>query len=242
MKRILLTLIFLCGVHTIFGQQDFTMPTDADYPALPKTAARPVDFIPAGWKTVSEAEGDLNGDRKKDFVLVIKANNEKFLNKNEGLGTEVFDTNPRILAILFRENDQYKLVLQSNSFIAMADSPTMEEPFQDIKITNGVLQFDFQIFMNAGGWGMSNQNYKFRFQNGEFVLIGADKNDVQRNSGETESRSYNFSTGKIQIRTGNISGKPKDKVQSRTIRLKERKTLANFGKPFEWEVEKDYFL
>lgn len=241
MKRILLTLIFLCGVHTIFGQDDFTMPTDADYPKLPASASRPADFIPAGWKIMSEAEGDLNGDKRQDFVLVIKANNEKFLNKNEGLGDDVFDTNPRILAILFWENDKYKLVLQSNSFIAMADSPTMSEPFQGVKITNGVLQFDFEIFMSAGGWGMSNQNYKFRYQNGDFVLIGADKTDVQRNTGEMETRSYNFSTGKVQIKTGKTSS-DKEKVKWRTFRSKEKKTLSNYGKPFEWEVEKDYFL
>lgn len=241
MKRILLTLILLCGIQTIFGQDDFTMPTDADYPKLPETAARPADFIPAGWEIMSQAEGDLNGDKQNDSVLVIKGNDEKFLNKNEGLGGDIFDTNPRILAVLFRENDQYKLALQSNSFIAMASSPTMEEPFQSVKITKGILQFDFEIFMSAGGWGMSNQNYKFRWQNNDFVLIGADKMDVQRNSGEMETRSYNFSTGKVQIKTGKTSS-DKEKIQWRTFRAKEKKTLSNYGKPFEWEIEKDYFL
>ncbi len=242
MKRILLTLIFLCGVQTIFGQQDFTMPTASDYPNLPKNAMRPAEFIPTGWKIIGKAEGDLNGDTKKDFVLVIKANQEKFLNKNDGLGGEIFDTNPRILAVLFCENNQYKLAVQSNSFIVMADSPTMEEPFQEVNIVRGILEFNFEIFMNAGGWGMSNNLYKFRFQNGAFALIRADKTETQRNTGELESRSYNFVTGKVQITTGNISGKPKDKIRLKTYRSKLLKTFETFNKPFEWEVEKDYFL
>jgi hypothetical protein len=242
MKRILLTIVFLCGVQTIFGQQDFTMPAAADYPVLPKSAVRPADFIPAGWKIMGEAEGDLNGDKRKDFVFVIKANQEKFLNKNDGLGGEIFDTNPRILAVLFWENDQYKLAVQSNTFIVMADSPTMEEPFQEVHIIKGILEFNFEIFMNAGGWGMSNHLYKFRFQNGAFALIGADKTETQRNTGEMESRSFNFVTGKVQITTGNISGKPKDKTRWKTYRSKELKTFETFNKPFEWEIETDYFL
>jgi hypothetical protein len=242
MKRILLALTFLGGTQTILGQQEFTMPTALDYPSLPKTAARPADFIPAGWKIMGEAEGDLNGDKKKDSVLVIRAAQEKFLNKNEGLGGDIFDTNPRILAVLFWENDRYQLAVQSNSFIVMADSPTMEEPFQEVNIVKGILEFNFQIFMNAGGWGMSNHLYKFRYQKGAFALIGADRNDIQRNTGESEDRSYNFLTGKVQITTGNISGKPKDKTRSKTYRSKTLKTFETFPKPFEWEVEKDYFL
>ncbi len=241
MKIFLLTLIFLGGVQAAFGQ-DFTMPTATDYPALPKSAARPADFIPSGWKVMGEAEGDLNGDKRQDFALVIKADQEKFLNKNEGLGGEIFDTNPRILAVLFWENDHYKLALQNNTFIPTADSPTMEEPFQEVHIVKGILEFNFQIFMNAGGWGMSNHLYEFRFQNGNFTLIGADKTDTQRNTGEFEGRSYNFVTGKVEITTGNISGKPKDKTRWKTYRLKKLKTLETFGKAFDWEVEKDYFL
>lgn len=218
------------------------MPAPSDYPALPKTAARPADFIPSGWKIMGEAEGDLNGDKRKDFALVIRATQPKFITTHDGLGESPFDTNPRILAVLFWENDGYKLALQSNSFIAMADFPTMSEPFQTVKIENGVLRLDFELFLSAGGWGMSNQNYKFRFQNGKFVLIGADKTDTQRNSGEMESRSFNFVTRKVQITTGNISGKPKDKIVWKTLRSKELKTFETFPKPFEWEVEKDYFL
>lgn len=241
MKKLLLTLIFLCTVPTFFAQDEFPMPTKADYTVLPKKASRPADFIPSGWKVMGEAEGDLNGDKRNDVALVIKATDPKFITKHEGLGSNPFDTNPRVLAILFRENDEYKLVRQSNSFIAMADFPTMTEPFQGVKITNGVLQIDFEIFLSAGGWGMSNQNYKFRYQKGKFELIGADKTDIQRNTGELESRSYNFITGKVKISKGNIEGK-KNKVTWRNYKLKHLKTFETFPKPFQWEVERDYFL
>lgn len=234
-------MILLCAAPSVFGQE-FTMPTAVDYPALPKTASRPVDFVPTNWKVIGEDEGDLNGDKRTDFALVIKATEQKFLNKNEGLGSDLFDTNPQMLVILFWENDQYKLALQSNSFIAMADSPTMTEPFQTVKITNGTLQLNFVIFYSAGSWGTSNHAYRFRFQNGAFTLIGADKTETQRNTGEVETRSYNFLTGKVKITEGNISGKPKDKVRWKNYRLKELKTFETFNEPFKWEIETDYFL
>lgn len=242
MRKLLLTLIFLCGASAIFGQNEFPMPAKSDYPELPKTAARAADFIPKGWTIMGEAEGDLNGDKRMDFALVIKASDAKFVTKHDGLGENPFDTNPRILAILFWENDKYKLVQQSNSFIAMADFPTMSEPFQSVKITNGVLQFDFEMFLSAGGWGMSNQKYKFRYQKGKFELIGADKIYLRRNSGETEERSYNFLTGKVKITKGNIEGDPKDQVTWKNYKSKTLQNLDTIPKPFTWEIEKDYFL
>lgn len=240
MKRILLILIFLCGIQTVFGQA-FKMPTASDYPNLRKICARSADFIPRGWTLMDKAEGDLNGDKKNDFVLVIKANKESFLNKSENLVNKQFDTNPRILAILFSENSRYKLVLQSNTFIAMSDSPSMLEPFQSVKIANGVLRFDFEIFYSAGGWTMYEMTYKFRFQNGAFALIGADKITTQRNSGEVETRSYNFLTDKLKTTNGDISGK-NNKVQWTTYNLQHLKSFETFSEPFKWEIEKDYFL
>lgn len=240
MKKLLLTLILLCGSTAIFGQDEFPMPKKSDYPEIAKTGAKKTDFVPKGWTIMGEAEGDLNGDKQKDIVLVIKGNDPKFITKHDFLGTNPFDTNPRMLAILFRENDGYKLVQQSNSFIAMADYPTMSEPFQAVTIKNGVLQFDFEMFMSAGGWGMSNQNYKFRYQNGKFELIGADKTDAQRNTGETNSRSYNFVTGKVKITSGNFESN-KEKVTWKTYK-KPLQTFDTLPEPFKWEIEKDYFL
>lgn len=241
MKKLLLTLIILCGSTAIFGQDEFPMPKKSDYPEIAKTGAKKADFVPKGWTIMGEAEGDLNGDKQKDIVLVVKGTDPKFITKHDGLGESPFDTNPRMLAILFWENNAYKLVQQSTSFIAMADYPTMSEPFQAVKITNGVLQFDFEMFMSAGGWGMSNQNYKFRYQKGKFELIGADKTDIQRNTGEMESRSYNFVTGKVKITKGNTEGK-NDKVTWKTYKSKTLQTFDTLPKPFEWEIEKDYFL
>ncbi len=216
-------------------------PQISDYPNLPKTGKSINDFVPKDWETVGKAPGDLNGDRLEDYALVIKANFSRFLNKNDSLGSDPFDTNPRVLVILFKDKDGYRIAKQSNTFIAAPDSPTMSEPFQDVTIKNGVLEMSFELFSSAGSWSMTTSSYKFKFLSGEFVLIGADKNDVMRNSGEMESRSYNFLTSKLKLSSGTISS-DRQRVRWRTYKLKKLKTLDTFKAPFSWEIESDYYL
>ena len=99
--RKLLLLTILLNATVAFGQ-DWTLPTEADYPKLEKYGQTVESFVPKSWKTVDKATGDLNGDKIPDAVVVIRGSNAKFINKNNGLGVEEFDTNPRILLVLIR--------------------------------------------------------------------------------------------------------------------------------------------
>jgi hypothetical protein len=241
-KLLMILFIFVSfGSFQHVFSQDFNRPQNSDYPNLPKSGKSINDFVPKNWETVGKAPGDLNGDKLEDCALVIKANLSKFLNKNDGLGSNPFDTNPRILVILFKDKDGYRIAEQSNTFIISPDSPTMSEPFQEVKIKNGVLELSFELFSSAGSWSMTSSSYRFKFLNGEFVLIGADKTDSMRNSGEMESRSYNFLTSKLKVSTGNFSS-DREKVRWKTYRLKKLKTLDTFKAPFSWKIESDYYL
>lgn len=237
---ILFIFVSLGSFQHVFSQ-DFNRPKNSDYPNLPKSGKSINDFVPKDWETVGKAQGDLNGDKIEDSALVIKANLSKFLNKNDGLGSNPFDTNPRILVILFQDQDGYRIAKQSNTFIVAPDSPTQLEPFQELRIKNGVLELRFELFSSAGSWSMTSSSYRFKFLNGEFVLIGADKTDSMRNSGEMESRSYNFLTSRLKVSTGNFSS-DREKVRWRTYRLKKLKTLDTFKAPFSWKIESDYYL
>ena len=236
--------LFICvsfGSSQNVFSQDFNLPRKSDYPNLPKSGKSINDFVPKDWETVGKAQGDLNGDKIEDSALVIKANLSKFLNKNVGLGSHPFDTNPRILVVLFKDKDGYKIAKQSNTFIVAPDSPTQLEPFQEVRIKNGILELSFELFSSAGSWSMTSSSYRFKFLNGEFVLVGADKTDSMRNSGEMKSRSYNFLTSRLKVSTGNFSS-DREKVRWRTYRLKKLKTLDTFKAPFSWKIESDYYL
>jgi hypothetical protein len=244
MKKLLAVLIFVYNCSVVFAQDDFKFPTESDYPKLLAAARSFDEFVPQNWKLKGKATGDLNGDKIQDAVLVVQGTRAEFIQKNDGLGGDEFNTNPRMLIIIFKNapENRYELIEQSKTFIITPDSPTMTEPFQSVKIRNGVLQLDFEIFYSAGSWGTSQSSYKFKYINGEFALIGADKIESMRNTGETETRSYNFLTNKMSVTTKNFSDDAKVKTKRKTYRVGKLKTFRTFAKPFDWEIERDYFL
>lgn len=245
MNKLLIILFLLLNFVAVSAQdEDFKVPDESDYPPLPEQGKSCEDFVPKSWQVITKATGDLNKDNAPDCVLVIKGVNAKFLNKNEGLGAKIYDTNPRMLVILFKntEKNLYRLARRSNSFIVAPDSPTMSEPFQEATIKNGVLQLSFEQWSSAGSWATAQTSYKFRFQNGDFVLIGADKTESARNTGEMETRSYNFLTKKVRVETANFSSDKKGKVLWKTFKLDKLKTFDAFKAPFRWEIEPDYYL
>jgi hypothetical protein len=238
--RILLTTFFALMFGHTFAQA-------FNYPAIKMNGKSVNDFVPTGWTILKSAEGDLNNDKAADFAFILQHNDSVTIIKHDSdfnpnyNDTSIFQ--PRILCIAFYDpiTKQYDLKEQSDSFILCHDQQNMEDPFQDISISKGVLKIDFFIFMNWGGWGMSNNSYKFRFMNNDFYLIGADYNYLDRGSGESEDRSYNFLTKKVKIAKGKG---PSDKVRIiwRTFSVKELKTFETFQQPFTWEIEKDFFI
>jgi hypothetical protein len=231
-----LILLFVLNAGLAFGQS-------FSYPAIVPYGHKIIEFIPSNWTLLDSTTGDLNRDQRSDLAFVIQYRDSVSMVKTDNSYSDTVITQPRILLITFYDTvkKQYKLIEQSNSFILNHDNPNMEEPFQHISISKGVLKIDFQIFMNMGGWEMSDNTYLFRYQDNEFVLIGADYNSTNRASGETENRSYNFLTKKVRTSKGNISTK-KQKTEWRTFQPDKLKTLNTFTQPFTWEIENDYYL
>ena len=236
MKKLLTLLLLLLIFCHSFGQQ-------FPYPKIKTDGQSISNFIPSKWKLLASAKGDLNGDKKDDIAFVIQYKDSVLIEKIEFEEKDTVITQPRILILAFFNPilKKYELVEQSNSFILNHDNPNMEEPFQNINITKGVLRLDFAIFMNAGGWGIWNNSYVFRYQENEFKLIGADYNYINRGSGETENRSYNLLTKEVKISNESISGdKVKEKTTLRPFKCNKLKTFKTFNQPFTWQIEKNF--
>src|SRR5690606_41503969 len=45
---------------------------EVSYPAIVERAADAAGFVPEGWRLEQTRDGDLNGDGRVDFVLVLK--------------------------------------------------------------------------------------------------------------------------------------------------------------------------
>jgi hypothetical protein len=211
MRRRLACFAVLCAFAFAGGARaEMTIPT-VDYPALPHHARSPEGFAPDGWEIEKMVVGDLNGDGVADAVLVLHDTDRKNVVKNDGMGADPFDTNPRILAVVFASKDGgYDLAVENHLLIPRPTLTNLEDYLSQsggVEVKNGALRVSLYLFADAGGWDMGTTTYTFRWSPDGFRLIGYDNDDVQRNTGETTNVSINYSTGKMSTTTGHIESK-----------------------------------
>ncbi|HEU4719080.1 MAG TPA: hypothetical protein VFU15_14650 [Bacteroidia bacterium] len=213
------------------------------YPVIRKTAASLNAFVPPGWEILDSATGDLNKDSADDVAFILQHRDSVPLTEIISRDTETVVTQPRILVIAFRDvkKKKYTVQEQSNTFILCHDQENMSDPYVSMRISGGVLQLDFQLFCNMGCWDVTNLSYKFRFQENEFVLIGADYSTMNRASLDFDTRSYNFLTKKWSRSTGSDKYNT-HKTEWLTLDVPAMKTLRTFTRPLTWEVTKDLYL
>lgn len=180
----------------------------SDHPQIPKTGTNINAFVPKGWKIIYRAKGDLNKDHLADEAIIIQNTNPKNIIKNEGMGSDKLNLNPRMLLVLFNTSGNYSLRAQNASFIPLendAENTCLADPLQEtgaINIKNGTLILSYQYWLSCGSYGVSNLDYTFRFQNQKMELIGFDTESYSRSSGEETITSLNFSTRKKSETSG----------------------------------------
>ena len=229
--------ILLCAImfHCSFSQgQNFL------YPSIKIDGKELNDFVPTGWKILDTARGDLNKDGTADAAIILQYNDSVSIKKS---GNESVLTQPRILVVLFKavDGNHFLLVAQSNSFILNHDNPTMDDPYEETRISNGTLKIKFRLFYNMGSWYVTNTSYTFRYQQEEFALIGADYLSFHRATSDFEEYSYNFLTKKRSLKTGNDKHGG-TKTTWKSLNLATLKTLGTLKEPFTWEVERNIYL
>ena len=236
MKNLTIILLLLINVNS-FSQSETKL--------LSNKSSSIEKLIPQNWKILSTTNGDLNKDGISDVAFVIEKTDKENIKLNEGsIGRDSINLNPRILGIYFKnKNGKLTKKLESNSFIILQDSPTMDEPFDGIEILeNGVLKIDFKFWFSAGSWSMSNHTYKFSFQNDKFELIGYDAYERQRGTGEETDYNINFLTGEMNITELTIDENDVETVEkeNKYFKTNELKSIQSLGKPFEWEFNGIY--
>ena len=161
----------------------------------------PDELIPATWEKVT-ATGDLDGDGIADLAIIAKPDYKEHLKvRDDGY---VYNFNQPILAI-YRGNASGSFTLWKRYDEAVIGNPD-EFNFitHSIGITSRqVLKIGIEHFSSAGSYGTSKSSYLFRYQSGDFFLIGEDCEEMSRNTGEVVTVSKNYLTGK-QCRT--VSG------------------------------------
>lgn len=207
-------------------------------PKIPTIALSPQAFVPIGWKLEHIARGDLNNDGLEDIALVIRSDDPKLVIKDpENWGNDTFDSNPRTIIIALAEKGAgYRRVGINHLLIPRIEDPVIDDPFEDQNLTikKGLLKLTIRLWMSAGGWTTHSTNYTFRYRDGAMRLIGYDKNEVDRGSGEETKTSINYLTGKMSIGVGSIEH---DRVKTQWTRLGRKPLIRLDDMEHGWEFD-----
>lgn len=203
------------------------IPLQSGAQELKESGADAKQIVPTGWGLV-EATGDLNGDGVNDLALIATPNNkEKMTTRDDGY---IYNFNQPVLAIYWGlKGGGFKLFKQYSKVV-----PAREDEFVSItpslSITKkGALVIDLEYFVTAGSYTQPTSSHTFRYQNGDFFLIGKEATELERTTGKTVVTSDNYLTGKRCVTTGNISRK---KTKAKWSKLPKR-PLVPMGETLE---------
>lgn len=175
-----------------------------------------------------KAEGDFNKDGINDLAVIALPKDPTHMRTREEDGY-VYNFNKRVLAIYFGQSDgKLKRFKEYNNTIP-SDDEDNENCMHEIEISvnaKGVIRISIGVFCSAGGTEVPNTEYVYRYQNGDFFLIGKDYGSFSRYSGEAEKVSENYLTHKKQTITYNMFEEGEEKEKWTTIPSKPLEKLG----------------
>ncbi len=173
------TIIVFFSVFTMCGVQG---------QSFKQQGASVENVVPEGWNHY-ETTGDMNKDGIADVAVMASANN-----------------NQPLFAIYWGTTDGRLTLWKEYGELLPADENTDCMHNFTFEITNrGVLNITIQLECSQGSYGTNINRYSYRFQNGDFFLIGKEEECIQRNTGDVEVVSENYLTWKRQVKKSKIS-------------------------------------
>ena len=225
MKRKSVPLLLVMGLFFALNSNPIAAQKQKK-PQLAKEGRTIEEVVPNGWD-IQSATGDLNKDGIEDFVLIVRPNDPAHI-KTRDYGFE-YNFNPLFLAVYFGSpSGVYK------RFKVWHDTVSgREDEYTDItnelSITpKGAIDISVSSWSRMGTAGTGGTTYRYRFQSGDFYLIGEESSWLNRMTGEGESTSINYLTGQKEITTGNMIEEKDLKTKKVKIKKEPLRLLGSF--------------
>lgn len=187
LTRALLACLLLSTAVTCVAAQDETRPFQT--PAIAEAADAAQGFVPAGWRLLGSADGDLNGDGRADTALALAHDPEQ---------SEPGDIwqEPRLLVIALRDasGKLRREAVSSEVVMCRGCGGVFGDPFEGLSIERGAV-----VVTHYGGsrdrWSFVD---RFRHDAGRWTHIGATERHMDSfNPDLLEERDANLSTGLV---------------------------------------------
>ena len=225
MKRKSVPLLLMMGLFFALNSNPIAAQKQKK-PQLAKEGRTIEEVVPNGWD-IQSATGDLNKDGIEDFVLIVRPNDPAHI-KTRDDGFE-YNFNPLFLAVYFGSpSGVYK------RFKVWHDTVSgREDEYTDItnelSITpKGAIDISVSSWSSMGTAATGGSTYRYRFQSGDFYLIGEESSWLNRMTGEGESTSINYLTGQKEITTGNMMEEKDLKTKKVKIKKEPLRLLGSF--------------
>lgn len=139
--------------------------------------------------------GDLNKDGLADVVVLATSRNKDNMKVRDDGYT--YNFNQPVLAIYFATPSRgYEFWKKYEEMIPYSDDESLSVEVNISVTERGVLKIDTGSFASAGSWSNVNSTYMFRYQQGDFYLIGSEQSEMARNTGIETKVSNNYLTHK----------------------------------------------
>lgn len=212
-----LSLILVCWTHLVLAKKPDAATLSTLKPHIPK-GLTVIDFV----------DGDFNGDKLKDIILVLDS--AQYADQNE-------TSNRQILILQKTKNGYVRNAFCKHAILGSHDGGVFGDPYESISLNKNVLS----IFHYGGSNWRWSRIFTFRFQQNAWYLIGNTEssywtagNCEDAGAAAFNQSDINFSTSKAHIiRTQENACKPY-KDSWLTFKKNPLVNLTNF------KVEKNY--
>ena len=155
--RALLPLI----VVTAFCAPTFAQETKRPPLQVPESADTPAKFVSRGWRLEDETlkEVDLNGDGRPDAAFVVS---------NGGANDPNVVKHVLVLALRGGDGKLHVSVVNDAAVLDGDEGGVFGDPFQGLSLARGVVEIQHY----GGSRDRWSFTHKYRFQNGQWELIG----------------------------------------------------------------------
>ena len=138
-----------------------------------------------------------------------------------------------MLLVLFAQKKGLSLACKSKVAILLSDAGgAMGDPFEQLAIQRGTIVTGFY----GGSRDKWNMSYRYRYQQGDFYLIGADA--WGGNESYSYTYSYNLLTGRLQVETQDEESPGKNRKYQKVIKQTALPLLKSF-EPWSLQVAED---
>lgn len=180
----------LVGVRTISAveQGPLKLPPEASV------------HVPAGWRVLDHATGDLNADGRDDLVMVLEDLDPQNIGRFSKTLDWVRNRNPRKISVFFGGLDGFEPFKEYANVVphaAFFEDPFAADPYHDVCIDKGVLSLNFLYLWSGSGWAV-DECHKFRLERGRFRLIGSETDEHSRVGLHRYFISTNYLTHRVK--------------------------------------------